>query len=137
VQDATPLVRALNQMGMQPYGMQPPTGYSMKAETWVNSSALLARMNFAMALSNGKLKNVNVDPNSLAVAQAPADPPATLAILEKDLLGGDISQQTHDTIMKQLDDPQISQRRLDDKPGPGNAAAIAGLLLGSPEFQKR
>jgi hypothetical protein len=39
--------------------------------------------------------------------------------------------------MKQLDDPQISQRRLDDKPGPGNAAAIAGLLLGSPEFQKR
>jgi uncharacterized protein (DUF1800 family) len=41
VQNALPLVQFLNRMGMPLYGMQPPTGYSMKAETWVNSSALL------------------------------------------------------------------------------------------------
>src|SRR5262249_35690960 len=46
VTDATPLVRQLQNMGMPLYGMQPPTGYSMKAESWVNSSALLGRMNF-------------------------------------------------------------------------------------------
>ena len=38
-------------MGMPLYGAQPPTGYSMKAETWVSSSALLNRMNFALALT--------------------------------------------------------------------------------------
>src|SRR5260370_13833717 len=55
VQNAFPLVQFLNRMGMPLYGMQPPTGYSMKAETWVNSAALLSRMNFALQLGTGRL----------------------------------------------------------------------------------
>ncbi|MFY9676053.1 MAG: DUF1800 domain-containing protein, partial [Terriglobales bacterium] len=51
VDDARQLVGTLNNMGMPLYAMMPPTGYSMKAETWVNSSALLARMNFALGLA--------------------------------------------------------------------------------------
>src|SRR5581483_7000772 len=123
VQDATPLIRTLNSMGMQPYGMQPPTGYSMKADAWVNSAALLARMNFALALSNGKLKGVTFDPKSLMPA-APPDATGTLGLLETELAGGDVSQQTHDTIVKQLNDPQIAKRRLDDASGPPNVAVI-------------
>jgi hypothetical protein len=61
-----PLTRQLNNMGMPLYGAQPPTGYSMKAETWVSSSALLNRMNFALALTNGKIKGVKVDAAQLA-----------------------------------------------------------------------
>ena len=61
VSDAMPLARQLQTMGMPLYGMQPPTGYSMKADAWVNSSALLGRMNFALALTAGKLKGVQVD----------------------------------------------------------------------------
>src|SRR6185312_16033559 len=34
VQNALPLVQFLNRMGMPLYGMQPPTGYSMKADAW-------------------------------------------------------------------------------------------------------
>ena len=45
VSDALPLARQLQTLGMPLYGMQPPTGYSMKADAWVNSSALLGRMN--------------------------------------------------------------------------------------------
>jgi uncharacterized protein (DUF1800 family) len=56
VEDARALVGTLNNMGMMPYGMMPPTGYSMKADVWVNSSALLARMNFALGLAAGKIK---------------------------------------------------------------------------------
>ena len=51
---------------MMPYGMMPPTGYSMKADTWVNSSALLARMNFALGLAAGKVRGVKVDAVSLS-----------------------------------------------------------------------
>src|SRR5580658_10013919 len=62
VDDARTLAGTLNNMGMMPYGMMPPTGYSMKAETWVNSSALLGRMNFALGLAAGKIRGVKVDP---------------------------------------------------------------------------
>ncbi len=145
VDDARALVGTLNNMGMMPYGMMPPTGYSMKADVWVNSSALLARMNFALGLAAGKIKGVKVDAVSLSLGtsatgsdkQAPADPQQALANLENSLLSGDISNQTHDTISKRLEDPKISRRRLDDPKRPPNVAAIPGLSLGSPEVQRR
>jgi len=52
-------------------------------------------------------------------------------------LAGEVSKQTHDTISKRLEDPNISQRKLDDPAAPPNIAAITGLILGSPEFQRR
>jgi uncharacterized protein (DUF1800 family) len=150
VEDARALVGTLNNMGMMLYGMMPPTGYSMKAETWVNSSALLARMNFSLGLAAGKIRGVKVDSANLLAEttapasddagsdkQAPIDPEQALANLENSLLSGDISKQTHDSISKQLQDPKISQRRLDDPKRPPNVAAITGLILGSPEFQRR
>ena len=135
VEDTRQLVGTLGNMGMPLYGMMPPTGYSMKAETWVNSSALLARMNFALGLAAGKVRGVAIDPTQLVPGTRDAE--QALAQLEASLLGGDISRQTHDTITKQLEDPKISQRQLDDPKRPPNVAAIAGLILGSPEFQKR
>ena len=138
VSDALPLARQLQTMGMPLYGMQPPTGYSMKADAWVNSSALLGRMNFALALTAGKLKGVQVDSGQMpAAGTAPADSEAALTALENGLLGGNVSRQTHDTIAAQMNDPNISQRRLDDPARPPNTGTIAGLLLGSPEFQRR
>ncbi len=144
VEDARALIGTLNNMGMPLYGMMPPTGYSMKADTWVNSSALLGRMNFSLALAAGKIRGAKVDLSTLAAGitgtadkPAPSDARRALATLEASLLDGDISEQTHDTISKQLDDPKITQRRLDDPKRPPNVAAITGLLLGSPEFQRR
>jgi len=64
-------------------------------------------------------------------------PQQVLAVMENSLLAGDVSKQTHDTISKQLQDPQISRRRLDDPARLPNLGAIAGLILGSPEFQRR
>ena len=51
--NAQPLVQTMQQLGMPLYGCQPPTGYSMTADAWVNTGALLNRMNFAVALVNG------------------------------------------------------------------------------------
>ena len=83
IDDAQPLVGQLNRMGMPLYGAQPPTGYSMKAETWVSSSALLNRMNFALALTSGKIKGVKVDATQLAGSGSPQpDATATLSTLE-------------------------------------------------------
>ncbi len=142
VQDAMPLARQLNNMGMPLYGAQPPTGYSMKADTWVSSSALLNRMNFALALTAGKVRGVKVDAVQLAGTPQPApDANATLSAMEATLLAADVSKQTHDSIMAQVSSPPKN-----GAPGQGNkiqqqkppdANMIAGLLLGSPEFQRR
>jgi uncharacterized protein (DUF1800 family) len=137
IQNALPLVGTLNRMGMPLYAMQPPTGYSMKAEAWVNSSALLNRMNFALQLASGKLPGTSLDPQALIPGPAPADSQAALAALEQSILAGDVSSQTHAVMQKQLGDPQISQRRLDDADKKPNYGAIAGLIMGSPEFQRR
>ncbi|HET9164407.1 MAG TPA: DUF1800 domain-containing protein [Candidatus Angelobacter sp.] len=137
IQNALPLVGTLNRMGMPLYAMQPPTGYSMKSEAWVNSSALLNRMNFALQLASGKLPGTSLDPQALIPGPAPADSQAALAALEQSILAGDVSSQTHAVMQKQLGDPQISQRRLDDTDKKPNYGAIAGLIMGSPEFQRR
>jgi uncharacterized protein (DUF1800 family) len=137
IQNALPLVGTLNRMGMPLYAMQPPTGYSMKAETWVNSSALLNRMNFALQLASGRLPGTSLDAQALIPGPAPADASAALAALEQSILAGDVSSQTHAVMQKQLGDPQISQRKLDDADKKPNYGAIAGLIMGSPEFQRR
>jgi len=125
-------------MGMQLYGMQPPTGYSMKADAWVNSSALLGRMNFALALTAGKLKGVQVDSDHIPGAiGSPSDAQATLASLETSLLAGDVSRQTHDTIAAQMQMQMNDPKPGETRPAAPGTSVIAGLLLGSPEFQRR
>jgi uncharacterized protein (DUF1800 family) len=151
VDDATALTRQLNNMGMPLYGAQPPTGYSMKAENWVSSSSLLNRMNFALALTSGKIRGVNVDVQQLAGGNLPAtaaDSNLELSALEVSLLAGDISKQTHDSITSQIDskaansleEKQASNtvpRKSPAQSRSPDASMMAGLLLGSPEFQKR
>src|ERR1700723_2412468 len=89
IDDVQPLVGQLNRMGMPLYGAQPPTGYSMKAETWVSSSALLNRMNFALALTSDKIKAVKADVGQLVKSSppnSPQDSTLALSMLENSLL---------------------------------------------------
>jgi uncharacterized protein (DUF1800 family) len=138
VSNALPLAQTLNQMGMPLYGAQPPTGYSMKAETWVNSAALLNRMNFALRFASGRMPGVSFAPERvLGTSEFPADANTAVARLENTLLASDLSKQTHDTILKHAADPQVTGRVLDDPSRPVNVGILAGLILGSPEFQKR
>ena len=131
VDDAMPLARQVANMGMPLYGAQPPTGYSMKADTWVSSSALLNRMNFALGLTGGKIRGVKVDAVQLAGGPpAPADGTVTLSTMESKLLAADVSKQTHDSIPAQIEASSKPSR-------PPDASTIAGLLLGSPEFQRK
>jgi uncharacterized protein (DUF1800 family) len=58
VTDAMPLAQAVRQLGMPLYMCQPPTGYPDKAEAWVNTGALLNRMNFALQLVGGRMRGV-------------------------------------------------------------------------------
>ena len=125
-------------MGMPLYGMQPPTGYSTKADVWVNSAALLDRMNFGLALTTNKLPGTHFDLSQLTgEAIGPdADPYQVQLKLEQVLLDGDVSKQTHQTIEQHIVGPELTAQGFDRKRSP-NLNVIAGLLLGSPEFQRK
>jgi uncharacterized protein (DUF1800 family) len=113
VVNAQPIVAALRELGMPLYFCQPPTGYSDKAEAWVNTGALLNRMNFAVALTSGRMRGVRPEATG-------ADPRAVSDSLTAQVLAGDLSASTTGTVAKATTGPQ----------------ALA-LLLGSPDFQKR
>jgi uncharacterized protein (DUF1800 family) len=55
------LVQTLKTMGMPPYYALPPTGYYITADRWMNSSALVDRLNFAYALTSNKFANQKFD----------------------------------------------------------------------------
>jgi hypothetical protein len=124
-------------MGMPLYQMQPPTGYSAKNDAWQSTSALLNRINFALALGANKLPGVKVDTNVMLGSSEPPDAQATVAALEHSLLAGDVSEKTHATIMKQIDGSEVNGGGTSMAQRPPNAGMIAALILGSPEFQKR
>jgi uncharacterized protein (DUF1800 family) len=58
---ATSLVNQVAQMGEPLYRKQEPTGYSNSSKEWINSAALIARMNFALNLADNKVPGVKVD----------------------------------------------------------------------------
>jgi uncharacterized protein (DUF1800 family) len=110
---ALPFVQALRDLGMPLYGAQPPTGYADRADAWVNSGALLNRMNFAVALTSGRIGV----PGGVPAFSSVDDARQTLIASG---LAGDVSERTAETVARATTTPQ----------------AIA-LILGSPEFQKR
>ncbi|MFZ1131475.1 MAG: DUF1800 domain-containing protein [Terriglobales bacterium] len=146
-----PLLATLNKMGMPLYQMVPPTGYSMTASTWMSSDALLDRVNYALALSNGQVAGTNFDAGRLLALGTltsrgfprpnPADSDSArgqetaLLLLENALLNGEVSAPTQKAIRNQLDDPQVAAHALDDPKRTLNT--MTALLLGSPEFQHR
>ncbi|MGH9714281.1 MAG: DUF1800 domain-containing protein [Candidatus Acidiferrales bacterium] len=132
-----PLAQWIGRMGEPLFLCQPPTGYSDKAETWVNTGTLLNRLNFALAFAGDRMAGANVDLKALLGPDALRDPNATLARSLDIFLGGQVASTTRQTLEARLSDPQILQARLDDPVKQVNEGLVAGLVLGAPEFQRR
>jgi uncharacterized protein (DUF1800 family) len=172
VKNAIPLVQSLEKLGMPLYGMQTPNGYSWMAETWVNTSDLVSRMNFALGLSSDRIPGVQTDWTRLLGQPGAGVEPAAFtsgdgaaakeAKLEILLLGQAVSDRTRSTVLQQFQNQGMQQqaekdfsirandfepmaqvlnpaalRQQNRPPLDREAAMMAGLLLGSPEFQRR
>jgi uncharacterized protein (DUF1800 family) len=167
VENFQPLENALRQMGMQLYGCIPPTGYKWVASEWVSTGALVDRMNFALNLAANRLpgvkvswsgqpedSNVGLTAGSAQDAQAaPAPTPdAEEARLEPMIVAGGVSAQTRAAALAQFESqsaqgsfavfPVSAQAKPRTDSRPANALerqdeVLAGMLIGSPEFQRR
>jgi uncharacterized protein (DUF1800 family) len=121
VEMATGLAGLMNQLGEPLYRKQEPTGYSNRSADWLNSASLLARMNFANSLAQAKVPGVKVDTGDFS--GEPKD-------IELRLLLTDPSPDAVAAIQAGLDQQQqINPDRI--------GSLVAGLTLGSPDFQRR
>jgi uncharacterized protein (DUF1800 family) len=116
------MVQKISDMGEALYGKAEPTGYPDVAETWLGAAGVMARINFAAAISSGKVPGVQVDASRW---QGMDD-----AAIARALLGRDASRQTLDAIGAGLEGKGFDGTH----PSP---AVIASLVLGSPEFERR
>jgi uncharacterized protein (DUF1800 family) len=132
-----PLVQWTGRIGEPLYQCQPPTGYADKADTWVNTGALLNRLNYSLALAGNKVRGSRSDVPSLLGMDSSTDAKAALTRAVQLFLGGQTAPTTVETLEKQLDNPQVVQAKLDDPVQQVDLGVVAGLVLGAPEFQRR
>ncbi|HEX7239355.1 MAG TPA: DUF1800 domain-containing protein, partial [Longimicrobiaceae bacterium] len=115
-------LQALRGFGHLPYSAVAPTGYPHTSEEWTNGGAMLGRMSFALALADGRLDGVRVDP---AVLRGPG-----VEALAARVLPGRRDPELLATVRADLK----AQGGAGEQAGKRRAL---GLLLGSPGFQRR
>ncbi len=119
------LAQIVGRLGQPLYLEQPPTGYPETQESWVNSGALLERLNVAMGIASGRAPGVTV--NLDHVIPTTADPRRLADLVNGLVLGGGATPNTLRVIREQTADLGLGQARV----------MAVGLALGSPEFQKQ
>ena len=156
-----PMLAMLNKLGEVPYGYQAPTGYPDTAEDWVNTGALLERLNFAVAVASNRIPGTRVNLKPFEAKEKAKILDAAIA----QILDGDISSGTRSTLLKQLEQPlpevkaaaevdddvevpnmrgagqqggrQNRQARLLSPSGNPEVFKVVSLVLGTPEFQRQ
>lgn len=118
------------EMGEPLFAYQAPTGYTEDSRKWVNTGALIARMNFALALAEHKVVDVSVTPSDLIHGVDIDKPGLVFDRLNEAFLQGEMTAPTRATLEKQVTGGDGGEAST------VNAAELTALILGSPEFQR-
>jgi hypothetical protein len=97
--DATPRsAQLVARLGQPIFGHQAPNGYPETSEPWMNTGAILNRINFGMAAAANRLPGVQLDrwPDASRLRSAPR--PAQVDAVVASLLGGHASPQTREIL---------------------------------------
>ncbi len=165
----------ITKMGQQLYYYQAPTGFPDKGQYWINTGALLNRMNFGLALASGKIAGVQFDLAALNKNREPESMEAALRTYSKLLmperdveptikrltpllyqpeLNTKIQQAANnnkaavvtgdEVMLHQEDDMMAAKKTTNNETGMQTAyadksmlAQVVGIILGSPEYQRR
>ena len=166
----------INKMGEKMYYYQAPTGFPDKGQYWINTGALLNRMNFGLALASGRIPGVKVDLAALNNHHEPESAQAALITYSKIIMPGRKLDETIKRLTPMLNDPKLmekvgeasaktpvatsvqmatSDEMMDQQTGlkgkrknnfmamqstSGNnsmLAQVVGVIIGSPEYQRR
>ena len=154
-------------MGEQKYFYQAPTGFPDKGQYWINTGSLLNRMNFGLALADGRVTGVKFDLLALNKNHEPESAENALLVYSQLMMPERSIDETILRLTPLLNDPEL--RKKVDQAASNTTTAIAaldslneesdekenkkttakeikdtyrlsqvvGILIGSPEFQRR
>ena len=74
------VIEWIEKMGQPLYAFQAPTGYPDRADAWLNTGSLVARMNFGLQLATRHVPGVRVDLVALGQGQEPGSRSMTAAL---------------------------------------------------------
>ncbi|HKP88330.1 MAG TPA: DUF1800 domain-containing protein, partial [Blastocatellia bacterium] len=114
--NAIQIAQFITKMGQPLYRYQPPTGFPDRAEQWVNTGALLERLNFGLALASNNLRGTNVDLKRVVPGVDGADTEGALARAIVLLLNNDVSAGTRGVLDRQLREGVPVKGVLEDSP---------------------
>lgn len=121
----------LLEMGQPLYAWSPPTGFPENSSHWVGAGALIARLNFALALTGGQVADAKVDLHPLVAGTQPEEPDQLAATIARRVLGAEPSAATLRVMLAQ------NESAGDITVSTAGAQRLLALALGSPEFQRR
>lgn len=158
VLNANRLNNWVTRMGEKKYYYIAPTGYPDRSTQWINTGSLLNRMNFGLSLTRDRNSGVEVDLLKLTGQREPESaehalevyakillPKTDVELLKKRLAPLMTAQGLQQKIEKSSGNNNknmnmgTNDRQLASNQKPNNAmlAQVVGLIIGSPEFQKR
>ncbi len=115
-----PLYLWITRMGQKLYFYQAPTGFPDKGQYWINTGALLNRMNFGLALASQRIPGIKFNLAALNNNHEPESPDAALAIYGKLIMPERNLDQTIARLKPMLNDPDLAKKINDqaDKAAP-------------------
>jgi uncharacterized protein (DUF1800 family) len=155
-----PVLDAIGRMGQPVFGRITPDGYADRADQWLSSGAMVARLNFAGALAANRIKGTKIDVDRLLSGVDEAKKDSVAARFIQLTVSGDVSTGTRGVLEKTLrseaavsqtmpasnsaanvsagyDAKAASQTAGAATAPPPYIAELVTLLIGSPEFQQR
>jgi len=117
-------------LGEPLFACAPPTGYTEDSSRWVSPGALIERLNFALALTEQKVSDVDFEPQTLFSGTDLDKPDDVLNRAVGALLQSHVSDSTKQVLEKtSVPQPGTSQTI--------NPSKLVALIIGSPEFQRK
>ncbi|HEY4129922.1 MAG TPA: DUF1800 domain-containing protein, partial [Gemmatimonadaceae bacterium] len=132
-------VAQVNALGQPIYGHLTPEGWPDRGDAWMNSGAILNRINFGLRLAAGQVGAVRLVNWAPSVRLRTLPPAQQVDGVVDELLGGDVSPDTRRILATGVN-PVLSNAANTKKPAVPSLtglASVVGLALGSPEFQRR
>jgi len=154
----------INKMGQKMYYYQAPTGYPDRGQYWINTGSLLNRMNFGLALASQRIPGVKIDLAALNNNHEPESSEAALTTYSKIIMPERNLDATIKRLKPMLKDPDLVKKvesaaeknvvpQTDNTTGnedgmaaikndnvtkkDSKLAQVVGIILGSPEFQRK
>jgi len=154
------LINWVTRMGEKKYYYIAPTGFPDKSSYWINTGSLLNRMNFGLSFTSNKTSGVDVDLLELTGYHEPESPEQALDVYARLLLPTADMETLKDRLSPLLTAQNLKQKVEKSSGGNSNMssdgmekstkqklnnnksnnamlAQVVGLIIGSPEFQRR